>query len=86
VVRGLTPLLTIALGLFVLAWAERSGPLMGFAAGFMALALLLALYNVENVFYRIGVGVPAPAINVIIAGAVLLLGGAVFWVGDRQAG
>ncbi len=85
-VRGLTPLLTIALGLLVLAWAERSSPLAIFAVGFLALALLLNLYDIENLFYRVGVSVPVPAISLIVAGSILVLAGVGFWVagGRRQ--
>ena len=62
-VRGLTPLLTIALSLLVLAWAERSEPLGIFAVFFVALALLANLYDLSNLFR---IRAPEPAINVII--------------------
>jgi hypothetical protein len=79
-IRGLTPLLTIALGLFVLAWAERSSPLAVFAAAFLALTLLVNLYDIENLFYRAGVIVPVPAISLIVPGGILILAGVGFWV------
>lgn len=85
-VRGLTPLLTISLGLFVLARSERSSPLALFAAGFLALTLLLNLYDIENLFSRAGMSVPVPAISLIVAGGVLVVGGLGFWAVDRREG
>ncbi|HKS52544.1 MAG TPA: hypothetical protein VJS67_11815 [Pseudonocardiaceae bacterium] len=75
VIRGLTPLITIAIGLFVLARCERSWPLATFAAAFLALALVANLYDMENVAYRLGLGSPGFQTNVIVAGVTLLLGG-----------
>lgn len=75
VIRGLTPLITIAIGLFVLARSERSWPLATFAAAFLALALVASLYDMENVAYRLGLGSPGFQTNVIVAGVTLLLGG-----------
>lgn len=83
--RGLTPLLTVAVGILVLAWTERSASLAVFAVGFVGLVLVADLYNIENVFYRVGVSVPAPAINVIIPGAALLLLGAAYGLAARRA-
>ncbi len=85
VVRGLTPLLTIALGLVVLAWTERSGPLGIFAACFLGLALVANLYDIANVFSWIGVRVPDLAINVIVPGAVLTIAGVTFRAFGRRA-
>jgi hypothetical protein len=81
--RGLAPLLTVAVGLFVLAWAERSAGLAVFTAAFAGLALLVNLYDIENIFLRLGVGVPVPAINLIVPGSVLLLAAGGFWVAER---
>lgn len=78
VIRGLTPLITLAIGLFVLARCERSWPLATFAVAFLALALLANLYNMENVVYRLGLGSHGSQVNIIIVGAVLLLAGAGF--------
>ena len=83
-IRGLTPLLTIALGLFVLAWVERSSPLAVFAAAFLALALIVNLYDIENVFSRAGIGVPVPAISLIVPGSILVLAGVGFWLAGRR--
>jgi hypothetical protein len=76
--QGLTPLLTIALGLFVLAGVERSAGLAAFSVAFLGVAIMCNTYNVENLFYRLGLTVPAPQINVILPGAMLLLAGGAF--------
>jgi hypothetical protein len=54
VMRGTFPLVIIAVGLWALAWAERSRALAGIAAVYTAVALLASLYNVENVLFRLG--------------------------------
>ena len=82
--QGLTPLLTIALGLFALAWVERSRSYAAFAIAFLGVACMAGAYNVENLFFRIGWSVPAPQINVIVPAVVLILGAAVFWIADLR--
>lgn len=77
-VRGLTPLLAVALGLFVLARVERSWALLAFAVPFLALCVTANLYDMENVVYRLGLGPAGPEVNVIVVGSVLLLAGVVF--------
>jgi hypothetical protein len=77
VVRGLVPLLTIALGLFVLSYIERSRTLALFSAAFLGLALLVNLYDLENVAGRLGYSV-GPEIGVFVAGLFMLGGGAGF--------
>ena len=77
-VRGLTPLLAVALGLFVLARVERSWALLAFAVPFLALCVTANLYDMENVVYRLGLGSAGPEVNVIVVGSVLLLAGVVF--------
>ena len=54
VMRGTFPLVIIAAGLWVLAWAERSRALAVIAAVYTATALLASLYNIENVLFRLG--------------------------------
>lgn len=78
VIRGLTPLLTVGIGLIVLARSERSWPLATFAVAFLGLALLANLYNMENLVYRVGLGSHGPEVNVVVVGAVLLLASAAF--------
>ncbi|MHB1475560.1 MAG: hypothetical protein ACYDDU_18110 [Dermatophilaceae bacterium] len=77
-IRGLTPLIAVALGLFVLARVERSWALLAFAVPFLALSVAANLYNMENVVYRLGLGSAGPEVNVIVVGSVLLLAGVIF--------
>jgi hypothetical protein len=83
-IRGLTPLLPIAAGLFVLAIIEGSVPVAGFATAFLGLVILVNLYDIENLFSRVGVTVPTPAIGLIVPGAVLLLASLGFWLAGRR--
>lgn len=78
IIRGLTPLITLAIGLFVLARSERSWPLTTFAVAFLGLAMVANLYNMENLAYRVGLGSYGPQVNVIVVGAMLVLAGAGF--------
>ena len=79
-VRGLTPLLAVALGLFVLARVERSWALLVFAVPFLALCVTANLYDMENVVHRLGLSSAGPEVNVIVVGSVLLLAGVGFGV------
>lgn len=83
--RGTTPLLTIALGLYVLAWIERSVWLAAFCVAFSGVAFMSNLYNTENIFFRFGLYPPAPQINVIVPGAMLILAGIGFGLGQAKA-
>ncbi|MEY9871007.1 hypothetical protein ABH931_000461 [Streptacidiphilus sp. MAP12-33] len=77
-IRGLTPLLPLALGLFVLARLERSLPLAGFAALFLVVALLSNLYDLENQSPLLGWTPSAQwhlLPNLWLSGFTLLLGG-----------
>ncbi|SEK50437.1 hypothetical protein [Streptacidiphilus jiangxiensis] len=77
-IRGMTPLLALAAGLFVLARLERSLPLAGFAVLFLVVALVANLYDVENQSPRIGWTPSAQwqlLPNLWLAGGTLLLGG-----------
>jgi hypothetical protein len=84
-IRGLTPLLAVGAGLVVLAVAERSRALACFAVAFLGLAALVNLYDIENLFFRVGVSVPSPAIGLIVPGATLLVASLGFWVAGRRA-
>ncbi len=78
VLRGLTPLLVIALALFVLARLERSLPLTAFAALFLVVALVSNLYDVENQTASLGWTTPQDSTmvpNLWLSGFTLLLGG-----------
>ena len=77
-IRGLTPLIAVALGLFVLAKTERSWALAAFALPFLVLTMVANLYDMANVMYRLGLGPAGPEVNVIVVGSVLLLAGVIF--------
>jgi hypothetical protein len=86
-VRGMFPLVLIGLGLYVLAWAERSVALTVISTGYLALSLVASLYDIENVLYRLHWQI-SPAVsnvpNVVLPALVLLLSGASAWVVQRQ--
>jgi hypothetical protein len=82
VIRGTFPFVIIAVGLWALAWAERSRALAVIAAAYTGAALLASLYDVENVLFRIGWN-PGPGQydlttlpNVLLPALVLLAAGA----------
>jgi hypothetical protein len=79
-IRGLTPLLAVALGFLVLAWVERSPALAAFSAAFLGLVLLANLYDIGNLFQWAGLSADDPRSGAIVAGAALLLGGLGFGV------
>jgi hypothetical protein len=81
-VRGTFPFVIIAVGLWALAWAERSRALAGIAAIYTGTALLASLYDIENLLFRLGWN-PAPGEsdltslpNVLLPALVLLVTGA----------
>ncbi len=76
-VRGTSSITIIAVGLFVLARLERSRGLLVFALAFLAVAVLVSTYNVENLVVRSGVpfGDWTGATPVLVPGLVLLIGG-----------
>ncbi len=77
--RGLTPLLLIALVLVVLAWTERSGALAIVAVVQLALALVVNLYDLPNLADYLGLSSPGPdelLPNLLLPGAVLIVTGA----------
>lgn len=53
-IRGTLAFLIIAVGLWVLARAERSPGLAVITLAYTAAALLASLYNVENILFRLG--------------------------------
>lgn len=85
-IRGTSVLVVIAGGLLVLSALERSRPFVLFALGFLGLALLGSLYDVSNLFGRLGIDGPfiyggelLP--NLILPGAYLVIGGVLFRLG-----
>jgi hypothetical protein len=86
IIRGTFPLVIIAIGLFALAWAERSPALAVITAIYGAVALISSLYDVENVLYRLGWTVSQAASslpNLLLPAAVLLLSGAGAFAAQR---
>ncbi|MDN3359971.1 hypothetical protein [Actinomadura sp. DC4] len=80
---GLVPLVAIALALFVLARMERSWAVLAFAVGYLVVALLV---NAGGGPGR-GSGIPATwgfLPSLLVAGGVLLLGGAGFALAERR--
>lgn len=76
--RGTFPFVIIAVGLCYLAWAERSVGLGIIASGYLALAIVVSLYDLANVLYRLGWPVSPQQgrlPNVVLPAAVLLLAG-----------
>lgn len=80
-IRGTFPFVIIAVGLWVLAWAERSFALAVIAAVYTVSALLANVYDVENVLFRLGWN-PTPGEwqltslpNVLLPALVLLVAG-----------
>lgn len=53
-VRGTFPFLIIAIGLWALAWAERSRALGLIALLYTGTALMASLYDIENLLFRLG--------------------------------
>jgi hypothetical protein len=82
ILRGTFPLVIIGLGLWVLARAERSWALLAIAAVYTGTALLVSLYDIENVLFRLGwtpttYGWRFTALpNVLLPALVLLAAGA----------
>jgi hypothetical protein len=88
VIRGTFPFLIIAIGLWVLARAERSRALATTAAAYTAAALLASLYDVDNILPRLGWnGLPGNLTslpNVLLPALVLLLAGAGAFAAQRR--
>jgi hypothetical protein len=87
IMRGAFPFVIIAVGLLILAWAERSRALAVTAAVCVALALLESLYDVGNIAYRLGWNLPtsaAPLMNVLPSGLLLLVAGSAAFLWQRR--
>lgn len=89
-IRGTFPFVIIAIGLCVLAWAERSLALSAIAGVYLAIALLATLYDIENILFRLGWN-PSPSQwqltglpNVLLPALVLLISGAGAWAVQRR--
>ena len=88
--RGTVSLIILSIGLLVLALLERSIWYVTYALGFVGIALLSGLYNVSNLFDRLGIGWPFDGNgkelpNLLLPAAYLLLGGFVCWALQHDA-
>ena len=90
-IRGTLAFLVIAIGLWVLARAERSRGLAVIALVYTGAALLASLYNVENVVFRLGWTPAGPAgwrlaalPNVLLPALVLLAAGTSALIAQRR--
>jgi hypothetical protein len=86
-VRGLTPIITMALGLLVWAFAERSRGLLAVALVLLASALLASLYDLVNITYRLSIEIPdiwSMLPNLVLCAAVLLVSAAIYAVVERR--
>jgi len=92
VVRGMFPFLIIAVALCVLAWAERSPALAVIAVAYTGISLLVSLYDIENVMYRLGWNLSADGgrlgalPSVLLPALVLLAAGAGAFAVQRRHG
>lgn len=90
--RGTLAFLIIAVGLWVLARAERSRALAVIALAYTAAALLVSLYNVENILFRLGWNPGRSAFawqltilpDVLLPAVVLLLAGLGALIASRR--
>jgi hypothetical protein len=90
--RGSLAFLIIAVGLWVLARAERSRALAVIALAYTAAALLVSLYNVENIPFRLGWNPGRSAFtwqltilpDVLLPAVVLLLAGLGALIASRR--
>ena len=90
-IRGTLAFLIIAIGLWVLARAERSRALAAIALVYTGTALLSSLYNVENIVFRLGWN-PGRSVfawqltalpNVLLPAAILLTAGCCAFLAQR---
>jgi hypothetical protein len=90
-IRGTLAFLIIAIGLWVLARAERSRVLAVIALVYTGAALLASLYNVENIVFRLGWNPGRSAFawqltvlpNVLLPAAILLVAGGGAFLAQR---
>jgi hypothetical protein len=84
---GLVPLISIGLALFVLARVERNWPLLAFASGYLVIALLACGMGSRILGLNVGSNLgPMWGFlpSLVVAGGVLLLGGAGFALAERR--
>ena len=87
VLRGLTPILTMAAGLFVWSVAERSKGLLAVALVFLAAAISTSMYDFGNVVPFVAWDVYWQYMllpNLALCAAILLLSSAIYAVVERR--
>jgi hypothetical protein len=82
--RGTAILVILSVGIMALSLLERSIAYLVYSLGFVALALLVSLYNVSNLVQWVGLGrfitgSNQATPNVVIPALYLLIGGFFFW-------
>jgi len=82
---GMVPLISIGMALFVLARVERNWPLLAFAAGYLVVAALASGMGMR----RLDIGPDLGPMwgflpSLVVAGAVLVLGGLGFALAERR--
>jgi hypothetical protein len=83
-IRALTPLFTVTVGLFVLAYSQRSRSLAIFTVVFFGLVVLVNLYDLAGLTGRFGIDTDDRT-NIVVVGVTLLLAGTAFGFGERAA-
>jgi hypothetical protein len=87
-IYGFSALLVITVALLALAWLERSVPLAVIGVLFGGASLLANLYNLSNLYTRLGWDAQTAQINVlqtmILPAAILIAGGIVVALGARR--
>jgi hypothetical protein len=85
IVRGTFPFLIIAAGLCVLAWAERSRALTAITLVYTGTAVLVSLYDINNIGWNLA-GIDQALPNVLLPALVLLAAGSGAYVAQRRQG
>jgi hypothetical protein len=86
-IRGLTPIITMALGLLVWAIVERSRGLLAVALVFLASAIASSLYDFANVTDRLGIPLPeewSMLPNLALCAAVLFVSAGIYAVVEHR--
>jgi hypothetical protein len=87
VMRGTFPFVIIAVGLLVLAWAERSRALTVTAAIYAGVSVVASLYDISNLTARLGwiLAPPQQSLpNVLLPGLILLITGTAAFAVQRR--
>ena len=86
-IRGLTPIVSMAIGLLVWAIVERSRGLLAVTLVFLTSAIASSLYDFVNVTYRLGIQIPdewSELPNLALCAAVLFVSAGLYAVVERR--